>query len=68
MSFDILLVKVTYVAFISDFSSKNSFIFLLKMAKQMGIYRPRSPKNVPFYQCIADHFEEFVQVFDERYE
>ena len=34
----------------------------------MGIYRPRSPKKSPFYQCIADHFEEFIQVYDERYE
>ena len=38
------------------------------MAKQMGIYRPRSPQKSPFYKCIADHFEEFVQVYDERYE
>jgi len=38
------------------------------MAKQMGIYRPRSPQKSPFYQCIADHFEEFAQVYDDRYE
>ena len=38
------------------------------MAKQMGIYRPRSPQKSPFYQCIADHFEEFEQVNDERFE
>jgi hypothetical protein len=38
------------------------------MVKQMGIYRPRSPQKSPFYQCIADHFEEFVQVYDERFE
>ena len=38
------------------------------MAKQVGIYRPRSPQKSPFYQCIADHFEEFVQVYDERFE
>ena len=38
------------------------------MAKQVGIYRPRSPQKSPFYQCIADHFEEFIQVYDERYE
>jgi len=38
------------------------------MAKELGIYRPRSPQKTPFYQCIADHFEEFVQVYDERYE
>ena len=38
------------------------------MAKEPGIYRPRLPQKTPFYQCIADHFEEFVQVYDERYE
>jgi Zn finger protein HypA/HybF involved in hydrogenase expression len=37
------------------------------MAKEPGIYRPRLPQKTPFYQCIADHFEEFVQVYDERY-
>ena len=38
------------------------------MTKELGIYRPRCPQKTPFYQCIADHFEEFVQVYDERYE
>jgi hypothetical protein len=38
------------------------------MAKQLGIYRPRYPQKTPFYQCIADHFEEFERVYDERYE
>ena len=38
------------------------------MAKELGIYRPRSPQESPFYQCIADHLKEFVQVYDERYE
>ena len=66
--FDTLPIKVTYVVFICDFSSKNLYLFLPEMAKQMGIYRPRSPQKSPFCQCIADHFEEFIQVYDERYE
>jgi hypothetical protein len=38
------------------------------MAKEPGIYLPRAPQKAPFDQCIADHFEEFERVYDERYE
>jgi hypothetical protein len=38
------------------------------MDKISGIYHPRNPYESPFYQCIADHFEEFIRVYDERYE
>jgi len=36
------------------------------MLKEPGIYRPRSPQKTPFYHCIADLFEEFERVYDER--
>lgn len=26
------------------------------------------PQNTPFYLCVQDHFEAFVQVCDERFE
>jgi len=38
------------------------------MIKEPGIYLPRSPQKMPFYQCIADNLKEFVQFYDERYE
>jgi len=30
-------------------------------------YRPRKPQDSQYYQCVEDHFEEFEQVYDERF-
>jgi hypothetical protein len=38
------------------------------MIEKPGIYHPRNPFNSPFYQCIADHYERFEGVYEERYE
>jgi len=32
-----------------------------------SIYRPRKPQDSKYYQCVEDHFEEFEQVYDERF-
>ncbi len=31
------------------------------------VYRPRKPQDSQYYQCVEDHFEEFEQVYDERF-
>ena len=30
-------------------------------------YRPRNPESSPFYQLVERHFDEFEQVYPERY-
>ena len=30
-------------------------------------YRPWKPQDSQYYQCVEDHFEEFEQVYDERF-
>jgi hypothetical protein len=32
-----------------------------------GIYRPRQPERTVLYRVVAQHFERFVQVYDERF-
>jgi hypothetical protein len=32
-----------------------------------GIYRPRHPERTVLYRVFAQHFERFVQVYDERF-
>jgi hypothetical protein len=32
------------------------------------VYRQRKPQSTPYYQCIEDHFEEFEQVYEDRFE
>jgi len=32
-----------------------------------GIYRPRYPERTVLYRVFAQHFERFVQVYDERF-
>lgn len=32
-----------------------------------NVYRPRRPQDSPYYQCVEDHFEEFEQIYDERF-
>lgn len=32
------------------------------------VYRPRRPRETPFYRLVKDHFERFEQVYPERYE
>lgn len=33
-----------------------------------GVYRPRQPRETPFYRIVEEHFERFEQVYPERYE
>jgi hypothetical protein len=35
---------------------------------QHRLYRPRRPENSAYYQCVEDHFEDFEQVYEERFE
>ncbi|MFC1744994.1 transposase [Candidatus Riflebacteria bacterium] len=32
-----------------------------------GVYRPRKPKDSGWYQCVEDHFDEFVRHYDELF-
>lgn len=32
-----------------------------------GEYRPRHPERTVLYRVLAQHFERFVQVYDERF-
>ena len=31
------------------------------------VYRQRNPQNTSYYQCVEDHFEQFEQVYDDRF-
>ena len=33
-----------------------------------AVYRPRNPQSSDYYRCVEDHFETFVQVYEERFE
>ena len=33
-----------------------------------GVYRPRRPRETPFYRLVEEHYEQFEQVYPERYE
>jgi len=35
---------------------------------EAGVYRPRSPQESGYYQCVEDHFEEYERVLEERFE
>jgi hypothetical protein len=35
-------------------------------ANAAGLYRPRRPERTVLYRVLAQHFERFVQVYDER--
>jgi len=37
-------------------------------ASENGPYRPRRPEDSGYYQCVEDHFEDFEQVYEERFE
>ena len=32
-----------------------------------GLYRPRHTERTVLYRVLAQHFERFVQVYDERF-
>ena len=36
-------------------------------ANDAGPYRPRRPERTVLYRVLAQHFERFVQVYDERF-
>ncbi len=36
-------------------------------ANAAGPYRPRRPERTVLYRVLAQHFERFVQVYDERF-
>ena len=33
-----------------------------------GVYRPRRPRETPFYRLVEEHYERFEQVYPVRYE
>ncbi len=33
-----------------------------------SIYRPRNTQTSDYYRCVQDHFETFIQVYEERFE
>lgn len=33
-----------------------------------SVYRPRNPQSSDYYRCVDDHFETFVQVYEEEFE
>ena len=33
-----------------------------------GIYRPRDPRNTALYKLIEDYFEDFCDIYEQRYE
>lgn len=49
-------------------SHQKTSLISHKTAKKMSIYHHPSPQESPFYKCIADYFEDFVQVYDECFE
>ena len=36
-------------------------------ANAAGLYRARHPERTVLYRVLAQHFEGFVQVYDERF-
>ncbi len=38
------------------------------MSAPAAVYRPRNPQSSDYYRCVEDHFETFVQVYEERFE
>ena len=38
------------------------------MAAPAAVYRPRNPQSSDYYRCVEDHFETFIQVYEERFE
>ena len=38
------------------------------MATPAAVYRPRNPQSSDYYRCVQDHFEAFLQVYEERFE
>jgi hypothetical protein len=38
------------------------------IADAPAVYRPRHPEQTAFYQLLAEHFEPFARVHEERYE
>ncbi len=39
----------------------------METARTAGPYRPRRPERTVLYRVLAQHFERFVQVYDERF-
>ena len=37
------------------------------MSLPAAVYRPRSPQDADYYRCVEDHFETFVQIYDDRF-
>jgi hypothetical protein len=38
------------------------------MSAPAAVYRPRNPKSSDYHRDMEDHFEPFVQVYEERFE
>ena len=37
------------------------------MTLPAAVYRPRNPQDSAYYRCVEDHFEAFVQIYDDRF-
>jgi hypothetical protein len=33
-----------------------------------AVYRPRNPQDSDYYRCVEDHFETFIQIYDNHYD
>ena len=40
----------------------------LQIADPPAVYRPRHPEKTAFYQLFQDHFDSYVQAYEERFE
>ena len=40
---------------------------LRRSGAPVGVYRPRRPRASPLYRLLADHFQTFATVYDERF-
>jgi len=38
------------------------------MPVPVPVYRPRNPKQTPYYRCVEDHLENLEQVYEDRFE
>ena len=33
-----------------------------------AVYRPRNPQSTDYYHCVEDHLDNFIQIYEERFE
>ena len=37
------------------------------MSLPAAVYRPRNPQDSDYYRCVEDHFETFLQIYDDHF-